>query len=215
MSKTINELFKISGGKGTNSVKYGDSRCVLNHFETPLLGYAVWKFGVIVIFKDYASNLKSFSYSIYHPFSTFPIPGFAQMDVDQAIKFIKEEKNGIIESYLDETKINELKQKIQFERPFIGEIIYKESQYNSKKDTTTYINKPDEIKYSHYKVYRYKNGNFRIERKNSWGDGTTGENTKDFAECFTKIYRQNGIWKMTIPKEVVQELLDFNLLNKI
>lgn len=188
--KTTNQLMEgIDYVK--QSVSYGESRVILNHLDDPVIAYARWFGGFIIIIKDHHKFLHAYTYACKRPLANFKDAVFEKVEINDAIKFLKQDKEGIIEKEFDEVDVREIKKR--FERPMLGSFKYEEKNNNWNKGTIRFVRKKDGMLRAETTGW---NGSFnRIEMIDA-----LNHLKKD------KDGEKYEITENTIPKEIIKEI---------
>ena len=177
---TPGELMKKIGVQ-IHSVKYGQTRAILNALDKPVLAYGIGYAGFLIGYVDGHGFPKWAGYSAkgMHSEQYWTDASFYEMDKDAVLKQIKENKF-FVEKDVDEERINKVEQKKRFDRPLLGHMIYKtSSNWNP---------------YRKFEFYGLKNGGIRIEQYH-------GDNPEKFGRYHSFVRLEDFMekienWKM-------------------
>lgn len=198
--KTARQLMKGIGYENT-SVSYGKSRVILNHLNDPVVAYAKWFNGFLIIIKDDYKFLHAYTYACKRPLAKrWKDSVFETVGLNKAIEFLKQHTEGIIEKEFDEIDVQN--QKKRFERPVLARF--------DRIETCEYA-----WEYS-YRLVRKKDGMLRAEKGYNWkGDGVCSYSRsalKDFLEEIKEMKEQQQsknpkyIYEnVNLPKEIIRE----------
>ena len=142
-----NMAYKIGYIKKINSVKYMNSRCVLNNLDSPVLAYGVGYAGFVAVFKDKQNFVRGVGFSVKHLETDEADASFYDMTVEKVLAIIKS-NNLFIQKDVNEKELKDCK--VKEPTPIIGEIQFKKNNHYDS---------------AHYNIYRYKNGNYKVKKK--------------------------------------------------
>ena len=199
---TIKEL-QDEIGCSYDSVKYGQSRAILNNLHKPVIGYCIGLAGFVAIYELGNGFPQAAAFTVKHLFSSYPDGSFHLIDIDQAKEIIQNNKLAIRKA-LNEEKLNQLKDKkhkTQFKREVVGELVVHEDDPAADYRTYKIFTLKEKGKYIIY--CNYKHGyEYRIDND-------------AFINCYFDYLGGKPLYSSSPKTKIIKNTIPFEVLGLI